>query len=139
MDPDTFGALVRHYEGGNSYTNGFGSTASNPIDLSNAPLDQNGFPIWEGRMGPQGNSRAAGAYQFEPGTWAPYAQKLGITDFSPASQDAVFQAAYADQGGKPWLPYNSKLRAAYNATLAGNMIPFGNSRFGASLMPQTSQ
>jgi hypothetical protein len=67
----------------------------------------------------------------------PTRKKLGITDFSPESQDKVFDAAYAAEGGKPWLPYNVNLRAAYNAALAGNtkMLPFGNARFASQMMP----
>jgi hypothetical protein len=116
----------------NSYTKGFGN-----VDLSNAPLNEYGFPIWEGRMGPQGISHAAGFGQFQPKTWEPYAKKLGITDFSPESQDKVYRALYADQGTAPWLPYNPKLRDAYNRALAGNtnMLPLGNARFASQLMP----
>lgn len=33
--------------------------------------------------------KAAGAYQFKPKTWARAAAGLGVTDFSPASQDRV--------------------------------------------------
>lgn len=129
---DMFQRLVKHYEGGDSYTKGYGGA-----DLSNSPVDQYGFPIWEGNMGPQGISHAAGGYQFEPSTWHTYAKQLGITDFSPASQDKVFQAAYADQGTDPWLPYNTKLRAAYAAALGGKMLPdFGNARFASALMPK---
>jgi hypothetical protein len=133
MDADTFGALVRQYEGaGGNYNIGWTG-----VDLSKAPLNENGFPIWEGRPGPSGRSHAAGAYQFEPDTYATYAKQLGITDFSPESQDKVFKAAYDAEGTAPWLPYNPKLRAAYNAALAGktNMLPFGNSRFASQLMP----
>jgi hypothetical protein len=132
MDAETFRGLLQHYEGGDSYNLGWGKT-----DLSNAPLNQFGFPIWDGKPGPQGISHAAGAYQFEPGTWETYAKPLGITDFSKESQDKVFDAAYAAEGGKPWLPYNPQLRAAYNAALAGNtrMLPLGNARFASQLMP----
>jgi muramidase (phage lysozyme) len=34
-----------------------------------------------------GNSHAAGAYQFQPGTWAPIQKALNLPDFSPDSQD----------------------------------------------------
>lgn len=49
--------------------------------------DYNAFPRWEGRRFPTGMSHAAGRYQFEPATWAEQAKKLGLTDFSPLSQD----------------------------------------------------
>lgn len=100
-------SLIKQYESGNNYSVGFGGT-----DLSSAKLDANGFPIWGGNKGPSGISHAAGAYQFEPATWAQYAKPLGITDFSPASQDKVAAAAFADQGWSPWAPYNPKLAAA---------------------------
>ena len=40
------------------------------------------FPAWPGHNG----SHAAGAYQFEPATWAWVAQECGLADFSPMSQ-----------------------------------------------------
>jgi hypothetical protein len=88
---------IKQRESGGNYNVGYGGA-----DLSNAPLDQYGFPQWPGKMGPAGMSHAAGAYQFQPGTWRPYAEKLGIHDFSPQSQDAVFNAAHAAEGDRPW-------------------------------------
>ena len=88
---------IKQRESGGNYNVGYGGA-----DLSNAPLDQYGFPKWPGKMGPAGMSHAAGAYQFQPGTWRPYAEKLGIHDFSPQSQDAVFNAAHAAEGDRPW-------------------------------------
>jgi hypothetical protein len=96
-------STIRKYESGDDYNVGTGGT-----DLSRAPRDEFGFPIWEGK----GNSHAAGAYQFQPATWRQYAAPLGIKDFSKESQDAVARAAYLDQGVKPWAPYNPKLAAA---------------------------
>jgi hypothetical protein len=133
LDADAFGSLVRQYEGGNNYNVGFGGA-----DLSNAALSPTGFPQWPGKMGPQGISHAAGVYQFEPATWDKYAKPLGITDFSAPSQDAVFKAAYTAEGGSPWLPYNSKLRAATAAATGNNknMYPaFGAARLASQLMP----
>ncbi len=113
-----FGALVRRYESGGNYNIGFGGA-----NLADAPRNQYGFPIWEGRQGPAGISHAAGAYQFEPTLWNEYAARLGIKDFSPESQDAVFRAVYADKGGSPWLPYNRALRVAYYGGGAGQEAP----------------
>jgi hypothetical protein len=104
------------------YDIGFGGA-----DLSKAPKDENGFPIWEGKQGPQGMSHAAGAYQFQPATWAEYAGPLGIKDFSPASQDRVFHAAVADKGLQPWMA-NPKIAALVNTG------QFGGS--GSSMPPQ---
>lgn len=109
-----FKTLVNQYEGGNKYSLGWGST-----DLSQAPLGPDGFPQWDGKPGPtkaDGTpgpiSHAAGGWQIEPDTWAPYAKQLGITDFSPPSQDKVAKALFLDQGTKPWVPYNPTLAAA---------------------------
>lgn len=99
-------ALVRKHESRDNYNVGYGGA-----DLSNAPLNEYGFPIWAGKMGPAGISHAAGAYQFQPATWERYAKPLGVTDFSAASQDRVFQAAYAAEGMKPWQS-NAPLMAA---------------------------
>jgi Transglycosylase-like domain len=57
-----------------------------------------------------GGSGAAGAYQFLPGTWNGIAASSGRTDLvgvdpaqaSPADQDAMAQALYAQQGSAPW-------------------------------------
>jgi hypothetical protein len=57
-----------------------------------------------------GGSGAAGAYQFMPGTWSSIAASTGRTDLvgmdpaqaSPADQDAMAQALYAQQGAAPW-------------------------------------
>jgi hypothetical protein len=57
-----------------------------------------------------GGSGAAGAYQFLPGTWDSTAASSGRGDLvgvdpalaSPADQDAMAQALYAQQGSAPW-------------------------------------
>ncbi len=57
-----------------------------------------------------GGSGAAGAYQFLPGTWNSTAASVGRGDLvgvdpaqaSPADQDALAQALYAQQGAAPW-------------------------------------
>jgi hypothetical protein len=57
-----------------------------------------------------GGSGAAGAYQFLPSTWNSIAASSGRGDLvgvdpaqaSPADQDAMAQALYAQQGSAPW-------------------------------------
>lgn len=57
--------------------------------------------------GDGGFTSAAGRYQFESGTWADEAKKLGLTDFSPASQDAaawdLANTTYAGKTGRSLL------------------------------------
>lgn len=60
-----------------------------------------------------GGSGAAGAYQFMPGTWNSIAASVGRSDLvgvdpaqaSPADQDAMAAALYAQQGSAPWGGY----------------------------------
>jgi hypothetical protein len=60
-----------------------------------------------------GGSGAAGAYQFLPGTWNSIAASVGRYDLvgidpaqaSPADQDAMAAALYAQQGSAPWGGY----------------------------------
>jgi hypothetical protein len=57
-----------------------------------------------------GGSGASGAYQFMPGTWNSIAGSSGRGDLvgvdpaaaSPADQDAMAHALYAQQGSSPW-------------------------------------
>lgn len=55
------------------------------FDLSNADRDEYGFPQWGG----VGNSHAAGAFQFQPGTWEGLAKTYGLDFRSPADQNAA--------------------------------------------------
>jgi hypothetical protein len=58
----------------------------------------------------EGGSGAAGAYQFLPDTWNSVATSSGRSDLvglspaqaTPADQDAMAQALYAQQGSAPW-------------------------------------
>lgn len=74
-------ALARGESGGGTGSSwlGFGG-----IDLSNAPTDQYGFPLWSG----VGNTHAAGTFQFQPRTWADVASRYGLDFHSPADQSA---------------------------------------------------
>ena len=45
------------------------------------------FPAWPGVIVKGRPTHAAGAYQFEPATWAEAEKATGVKDFSPQSQD----------------------------------------------------
>jgi hypothetical protein len=100
-------ALIRQYESGNRPLVGWGNT-----DLSGYPLRPSGFPDWPGKPGPAGVSTAAGLYQITRSTWEPIAARLGITDFSEASQTAVATELLRTRGVQPWAPHNPRLAAA---------------------------
>ena len=53
-------------------------------NLAGAPTDAYGFPEWTG----QGNSHAAGTFQFEPATWDALAAQFGLNFANPADQAA---------------------------------------------------
>ena len=57
------------------------------------------FPVWSGRRWHGHLTHAAGAYQFEPATWAWVAEQAGLSDFTPESQDigALWLLRHADQ------------------------------------------
>lgn len=113
--PTTADALnmIAGPESGNNYFIGTGQKPGTQT-LQNAQLDASGFPIWEGT----GNSRAAGRYQIQPGTWKGAVDKYfgGNLDWRvPANQDAVAAKLYEDQGFSPWAPYNPVLRQQIQA------------------------
>lgn len=93
-DPLQAGFLVAlsHGETGgadNPYSLGVGGS-----DLSAAATDAYGFPQWAG----QGNSHAAGAYQFQPSTWDSIAQEFDLNFQNPNDQNkgAWYLAQQAD-------------------------------------------
>lgn len=72
-------ALQAGESGGYSdpWTIGVGGTS-----LANAPTTSTGFPVWSGQSG----SHAAGAFQFQPGTWTPIATQYGLNFQNPTDQ-----------------------------------------------------
>jgi hypothetical protein len=88
--------IIQRESGGNPNI-GYGG-----VDLTNAPRDKTGFPIWEGKMGPDGISHAVGLHQWEPATWHEAASALGLTDMSAKSQHEAFNYMHAKYGDAPW-------------------------------------
>lgn len=74
---NAFLAMIREFESGNDYTVLYGNTHF--TDMSKHP--------YEGKPLPKHS--AAGAYQFIIRTWLALKNQLGLTDFSPSSQDAA--------------------------------------------------
>jgi hypothetical protein len=89
-------ALALGESGGapNAYAIGVGGA-----DLTGASVGQYGFPQWTG----QGGSHAAGAFQFQPGTFDPIAATHGLNFENPEDQNAAAwyyaQSTYAAAGG----------------------------------------
>ncbi len=112
LAPDDI-AIMQRESGGNPY---IGTGSGGPgVDLTNAPLDSSGFPIWSGTVDSKTGlrSHAAGLWQIQPALWHEFAPGLGIHDFSPQSQWRVRQAILARYGNVPWaasgvvLPHNN--------------------------------
>lgn len=72
--------------GANAYSQGVGG-----FDLSGFTTNALGFPLWSGIGSGKTQSHAAGAYQFQPGTWSDVAGALGLNFQHPEDQD---QAAW---------------------------------------------
>lgn len=89
-------ALARGESAGGAY--GLFQGVGN-YDLSGAPRDEYGFPIWQG----WGNSHAAGWFQFQPGTWEEYAERYQLDFQRPDDQKAaawyLAQDTYARRAG----------------------------------------
>lgn len=93
--------IIQRESHGSAYV-GYTPPGQPLVDLSNAKLDDTGFPIWRGNMGPAGLSTAAGLYQIVGRAWRPIARELGIHDFSPESQRRVARELYRRYGLTPW-------------------------------------
>ncbi len=100
LPDEAFWRRVIAHESGGRPNVGWGNT-----DLSNVPLDPTGFPAWQGKPGPAGNSTAAGLYGITGSNWRRLAPGLGVSDFSPESQAKVRDALYKEQGPNAWVPF----------------------------------
>jgi hypothetical protein len=101
LSPDDITIMRRESRGDPNVGTGSGGA---PVDLTNYPHDATGFPIWQGTVDPHTGlrSHAAGLYQIEPALWRHYAPMVGVTDFSPESQQKVRNAIKAHEGNVPW-------------------------------------
>ena len=100
-DPNVQGALaaIKAAEGtarrADPYSVGFGFTTLTNFDAHPGQFLSRGFTDTKGR---RNKSNAAGAFQFMEATWNEIADKLGLTDFSPRSQE-IAAVAKIDQRG----------------------------------------
>lgn len=108
ISPDTrlaaFLAVIRRFESNDDYGRlyGAGGRFNNFTRHPRIFIPIN-LPGYENKK-----SSAAGAYQINAPTYDEFAPRLGITDFSPASQDAIAVALLKNTG-------------AYDAILAGDI------------------
>lgn len=90
-------ALGESGNASNAYSVGYGG-----VDLSSAELGSHGFPQWSGNA--SANTHAAGAFQFQPGTWADIAGKYNLDFDNPSDQNAgawyLAQQAYTSKTGR---------------------------------------
>lgn len=88
-----FLALIRKFESNDDYNIMFGGEHFQSFTQHPNVRVPIVMPGYEGKF-----STAAGAYQFIYRTWANLAERLSLTDFSPASQDAAAIALLTEIG-----------------------------------------
>lgn len=101
---DAFLAVIRMGESSNNYGALVGGGTF--TDFSHHPAT--GRDPWKGIVTAAGPSHAAGAYQFQPGTWLEAAAACNLTNFEPASQDTA-------------AVWDIKRRGAYDAIMTGDI------------------
>lgn len=118
-------ALAHGETGGSSdpYNTGVGGS-----NLSGSSIDAYGFPQWEG----QGNSHAAGAFQFQPSTWDSIAQEFDLNFQNPNDQNAG--AWYLAQKADPNL--ESDLQSGNYSTIQQDLQSIWPSVSGNAASPQ---
>ena len=93
-----FLAMIRQFESNDDYNVIYGgSRFSDMTDHPRKRIPIN-IPGYEGKF-----SSAAGAYQFIEKTWDNLATRLGLTDFSPASQDSAAIELLREIGALPYI------------------------------------
>lgn len=98
-----FLATIRRFEAGGDNYDVVYSYAFSITDFSHHPADPAYSNHWHGVLITMGAfkgqySTAAGAYQINWPTWKDFAPRVGVTDFTPASQDAVAAAILQSTG-----------------------------------------
>lgn len=81
-DPEQRAFLAALAKGESGGVTGAATVGTGGKNLSGYAVDQYGFPQWEG----QGDSHAAGIFQFQPGTWSEIASKYGLNFANPQDQ-----------------------------------------------------
>lgn len=117
---------IQKYEGANNYKTGYGLGDKGDITKYPAKPGYFGFPDWPGATAPNGTqTHAGGMYQFQPETWKYYAEREGVNDFSPESQDRVARRAYVEDGLKHWIGIDPNTGKAFNETLRAELSKAG--------------
>lgn len=138
-----FLAAIRSTESGGNYSVGWGNT-----DLSGASAGAYGFPQWSGKPGPAGVSHAAGAYQFQPGTWAGIASKYNLDFRNKSDQDAgawyLAQEDYtartgrdltADIEGGAWSKIASGLKSTWTSVTSSSLASGASAELSPGATP----
>jgi muramidase (phage lysozyme) len=121
-------ALGESGNAANAYTLGAGGT-----DLSQAPTDASGFPQWSGVAG----SRAAGAFQFQPGTWTETATPYNLHFQNPSDQnDAAWILAQQTYGQATGQDLETALKAGDFQTVQAALAGRWKSVTGNQAAPQ---
>ncbi len=101
-----------------------------------------GFPDWPGlpsgtfdRNGRELPSTAGGLYQITKSNWMNLAPKLGVNDFSPASQRKVADALMATQGRSAWAASEPGYKSGLRRTPAGPPEGYYDSALHLTLRP----
>lgn len=137
MQPDAnsaiaaFLAMIRRFESNGDYFILYGG--GHFSDTSQHPNVR--VPFFNPRTGRQDYSTAAGAYQINKPTYDTFAPRLGITDFSPASQDMLAYTILNSVGADVAIANNDLVTALALASKKWASLP-GSS---AQQNPQTLQ
>jgi len=105
-----FLALIREFESRNQYDVVYGGRRFYTFDDHPRIFTPINLPGYQGLK-----SSAAGAYQFIWRTWRNLKARLGLPDFSPASQDAAAVELLREVGALPYIEagdFDSAMRAA---------------------------